>query len=86
MHNRCSTQMNEFMGDKLPATMESATTSLKSAQQAAEVLDSSIRSLNAFRSVMSSVPLIGGFVEQPTIAVQPGCTAVKIVGRHGYPV
>lgn len=73
-------QMNEFMGDKLPATMESATTSLKSAQQAADVLDSSIRSLNAFRSVMSSVPLIGGFVEQPTSAYNPDVPLAKSLG------
>ncbi len=74
------TQMNDFMGDKLPATMQSATDLLKTAEQAAEVLDSSIRSLNAFRTVMGSVPLIGGFVEQPTTPYNPEVPLAQSLG------
>ena len=64
-------QLNTFMGDKLPSTIVSATSSLESAQQAAQVLDSAIQSLDTFRSVLSGVPLLGAVVEQPAQAYNP---------------
>jgi chromosome segregation ATPase len=64
-------QVNIFMGEKLPNTIESATTSLESAQQAAVVLDSAIQSLEAFQSVLSGAPLLSAFVEQPEQAYDP---------------
>jgi uncharacterized protein YukE len=64
-------QINSILGESLPATMQSATTSLETAQQGAEVLDSAIRSLNTFRTVLSAAPLIGSFVEQPESDYNP---------------
>jgi flagellin-like hook-associated protein FlgL len=64
-------QINALMSETLPSTLESATESLKTAQQAAGVLDSAIKSLDTFRSVLSAVPLIGSFVEAPTQAYNP---------------
>ena len=64
-------QVNTIMSEKLPSTMQSASDSLKAAQQAAVVLDSAIKSLENFRSVMSAVPLVGGLVEQPAEAYNP---------------
>ena len=64
-------QLKVFMGEKLPATMESATDLLKAAQSGAAVADSAIKSLDAFRTVLSGVPLIGGFVEPPKQAYNP---------------
>jgi len=64
-------KLNTFMGDELPSTIESATTSLETAQQAAQVLDGAIKSLDTFRSVLSGVPLIGSLVEQPEAAYNP---------------
>lgn len=64
-------QLNSFLGESLPATMQSVTTSLETAQQGAEVLDSAIRSLNTFRTVLSAAPLIGGFVEKPESEYNP---------------
>jgi ABC-type transporter Mla subunit MlaD len=64
-------QLKVFMGEKLPATMESATDSLKAAQSGAAVADSAIKSLDAFRTVLSGVPLIGGFVEPPKQSYNP---------------
>jgi hypothetical protein len=55
-------QINTFMSDTLPSTLESATESLKTAQQAAVVLDSTIVSLDSFRSVISATPFLGAFV------------------------
>jgi hypothetical protein len=65
------TQVNAIMGETLPATLGSATDSLKTAQQAATVLDSAIKSLDTFRFVLSAVPLVGSFVEQPTQPYNP---------------
>jgi methyl-accepting chemotaxis protein len=64
-------QMNTFMSDSLPSTLESATESLKTAQQAAQVLDSTIKSLDTFRSLISATPLLGVFVQQPAQAYNP---------------
>jgi peptidoglycan hydrolase CwlO-like protein len=64
-------QVNTIMGETLPATLGSATESLKTAQQAASVLDSAIKSLDTFRFVLSAVPLVGSFVEQPTQPYNP---------------
>jgi len=64
-------QLNTFMGDKLPTTIVSATSSLETAQQAAQVLDSAIQSLDTFRAVLSGVPLLGAVVEQPEEAYDP---------------
>jgi uncharacterized protein YukE len=74
-------QLNTFMGIELPATLESATTSLETAQQAAEVLDGAIKSLDTFRFVLSSVPLIGGLVEQPTSAYSPEVPLADSLGE-----
>lgn len=64
-------ELNTFLGKKLPETMESATSSIRTAEQGAEVLDSAIRSFDAFRTVLSGAPLIGGFVEQPEQPYDP---------------
>ncbi len=74
-------KLNVFMGENLPATMEAATNSLKAAQQAADVLDGSIRSLDNFRFMMSSVPLVGSFVEKPTQAYNPDVPLAESLGE-----
>jgi uncharacterized coiled-coil protein SlyX len=65
------TQVNTLLGEELPATMESATSSLRTAQQAAVVLDAAIKSLDTFRALLSAAPLVGGFVGQPGQAYNP---------------
>ena len=64
-------QVNVIMGETLPATFDSTIASLKTAEQAAEVLDSAIKSLDTFRFVLSAVPGVGLFVETPTEAYNP---------------
>ena len=64
-------KVNTLMSENLPGTLESAAGSLDSAQQAAVVLDSSIRSLESFQRAMSGVPLVSAFVETPTQAYNP---------------
>lgn len=74
-------EANLLMGENLPATLNSATDSLRSAQQAAVVLDSSIRSLQAFQLAMSDVPLLSSFVQVPTEAYDPETPLAESLGQ-----
>jgi len=73
-------QVNTFMGEKMPATMESAIGSLEAAQQGAMVLDSAIKSLDSFRSVMSGVPLLSAFVDAPAESYDPDVPLAESLG------
>lgn len=73
--------VNILMGENLPATLESANDSIKSAQQAAIVLDSSVRSLEAFQFAMSGVPLVSAFVQQPTQTYNPEKPLAESLGE-----
>jgi hypothetical protein len=74
-------RVNLILGVNLPETFESATVSLESAQQAAVVLDSSIKSLVSFQSAMGSVPLISAFVQQPSQAYDPDKPLAESLGE-----
>jgi hypothetical protein len=58
-------QVNIMMSTNLPGILEAANDSLRTAQDAAVVLDSSMRSLQAFQLAMGAVPLLSSFVEVP---------------------
>ncbi len=64
-------QVQSIMGDTVPSSLDSAIASLQTAQQAAEVMDSAVRSLGNFQAVLSATPLLGAFVEQPKTAYNP---------------
>ena len=64
-------EFNDIMAGALPATLQNTSESLHTASQAAEVLESTIQSLDAFRTVLSDAPLIGNFVEKPEAAYDP---------------
>lgn len=74
-------QLNTIMSDTLPATLTSATNSLKTAQQAAEVLDSAIKSLDTFRALLSAAPLVGAFVQQPSQPYNPQVPLADSLGE-----
>lgn len=74
-------QVNLMMGEVMPSTMESASNSLKTAQQAAVVLDSAIKSLENFRIVLSATPLLGALVEQPKQAYNPQVPLADSLGE-----
>lgn len=74
-------QLNVFMGVNLPSTLQSASDSLTTAQQAADVLDSAIKSLDTFRTVLSGVPLVGSFVEQPSQPYNPDVALADSLGE-----
>lgn len=56
-------KVTTIMSVTLPSTLKAATDSLYTAQEAAQILESTIQSLDAFRSMMSEVPLVGGLVQ-----------------------
>jgi len=64
-------QINVMMSETVPSTFTSASESLKTAQQAAAVLDSSIKSLENFQVLLSATPLIGALVELPQESYNP---------------
>jgi hypothetical protein len=72
--------VNILMGESLPAILESANDSLLSAQQAAVILDSTVQSLEAFQFLLSSVPLLSGFVEQPEETYAPEKSMAESLG------
>jgi uncharacterized phage infection (PIP) family protein YhgE len=74
-------QLNQVIGKTVPSTLESATDSLKTAQQAAVVLDSAIKSLDTFRAVLSAMPLLGDFVEQPYQPYNPDKPLAESLGE-----
>ncbi|MCJ7703100.1 MAG: hypothetical protein MUO62_16075, partial [Anaerolineales bacterium] len=66
--------LDEFdiiMADTLPTTLEATTASLYTAQEAAQVLESAIQSLDAFRFLLSGTPLVGGLVGEPGESYNP---------------
>jgi peptidoglycan hydrolase CwlO-like protein len=64
-------QVQSIMGETVPSSLDSAITSLQTAQQAAAVMDSAVKSLENFQAVLSATPLLGAFVEQPATAYDP---------------
>lgn len=56
------TQVNTLMGQELPATFRSATDSLETASAAAQSLESTIQSLDTFRLIMGTNPLMRSFL------------------------
>ncbi len=64
-------QVDMIMTTALPSTLQATTDSLYTAQEAARVLESTIQSLDAFRFLLSGMPLLGGLVEQTGEAYNP---------------
>jgi uncharacterized phage infection (PIP) family protein YhgE len=63
--------INTIMSDTVPSTLEAATSSLYTAQDAAQVLESTIKSLDAFRFILSATPLLGNLVGQTGESYNP---------------
>jgi len=64
-------EIDIIMADTLPSTLEATTDSLYTAQDAAQVLESTIQSLDAFRFLLSATPLVGGLLGQPGESYNP---------------
>ena len=72
--------IRSFMGDTLPSTLESASSSLQAAQQGAAILDSTMKSLDSFRFLMSSVPVVGAFIQPPKESYNPEVSLADSLG------
>lgn len=73
--------INTIMASTLPSTLEATTASLYTAQEAARVLESTIASLDAFRFLLSGVPLVGDFVGQPGESYNPEIPLADSLGE-----
>jgi flagellin-like hook-associated protein FlgL len=74
-------QIDSFLGESLPDTLTSASTSLRTAQQAAVVLESTIQSLEAFQSLLGAVPLLGSMVSVPEQSYAPEVPLADSLGN-----
>jgi hypothetical protein len=64
-------KFDTLMSTTVPSTLEAATDSLYTAQEAAKVLEGTIQSLDTFRFLLSATPLIGDLVPKPGEAYSP---------------
>jgi methyl-accepting chemotaxis protein len=62
---------DSMMATTLPSTLRAATDSLYGAQEAAQVLENTIKSLDAFRFLLSGMPLLGDLAAQPGESYNP---------------
>ncbi len=60
-----------IMATTLPSTLKATTDSLYGAQEAARVLEDAIRSLETFRALLSTTPLLGDLMPQTGEAYSP---------------
>jgi hypothetical protein len=75
------TEINTIMSDTLPSTMRAATTSLQTAQGAAKVLESTIQSLDTFRFLLSSTPLLGNLLDPTSTSYNPEVPLADSLGE-----
>jgi hypothetical protein len=73
-------QVTLIMSDTLPSTFEATTASLHTAQEAAVVLESTIKSLDSFRFLLSGVPLLSGILDQPGTSYNPEVSLAQTLG------
>jgi len=64
-------EFDKIMATTLPSTLEAATDSLYAAQEAAQVLEGAIQSLDTFRFLLASTPLLGDVVNMPEASYNP---------------
>lgn len=74
-------EIDTIMSVTLPSTLEATATSLYTAQEAAQVLESTIQSLDAFRFMLSGVPLVGDFVNQTGESYNPEVPLADSLGE-----
>jgi flagellin-like hook-associated protein FlgL len=73
-------QITTIMSDTLPSTLEAATSSLKTAQQAAGVMESTIKSLDSFRFLLGSTPFLSGLVDTNATTYSPEVPLADTLG------
>ncbi len=74
-------QVNSVMGEKLPATFEDATASLKTSQEAAAVMESTLKSMDSFRTMLSAMPLLSSFAPASGQTYNPDVPLANSLGE-----
>ncbi|MBN1318732.1 MAG: hypothetical protein JXA42_24840 [Anaerolineales bacterium] len=74
-------EIDVIMADTLPSTLQATTDSLYTAQGAAQVLESTIQSLDAFRFMLSAAPLVGDLIELPEESYNPEKPLAESLGE-----
>lgn len=64
-------EFDKIMSTTLPSTLEAATDSLGAAQEAAGVLESTIKSLDSFRFLLAATPMLGDLIKLPAESYSP---------------
>jgi len=64
-------EIDTIMAVTLPSSLKATTDSLYTAQEAAQVMESTIQSLDAFRFLLSATPLVGDLVDQTGESYNP---------------
>jgi hypothetical protein len=74
-------QVDTILVNTLPSTLKATTDSLYTAQEAAQVLETTIQSLDAFRFLLSGTPMLGDIVGQPGVAYAPEKPLAESLGE-----
>lgn len=74
-------QLNEITGEKLPETLDAASTSLKAAEQAAKSLEGAIKSFEGFQKIVSAIPLLNAFVPKSSTTYLPEKPLAESLGE-----
>jgi methyl-accepting chemotaxis protein len=75
------TQLNDLLGEALPATLNAAADSLEAAEAAAQSLESAIQSFDTFRAVLGATPLISAFVPASQESYNPEKPLAESLGE-----
>jgi len=74
-------ELDLIMATTLPSTLKATTDSLYTAQEAAQVLESTIQSLDAFRFLLSGAPIIGDFIGEIDESYNPEIPLADTLGE-----
>ncbi len=74
-------QVNEVLGENLPGTFDAAGDSLKAAQGAARSLESAIKSIETFQSLISGVLVFSGVQPQEQAVYDPDTSLADSLGN-----
>jgi hypothetical protein len=72
---------SKLMSTTLPATFKSATDSLMTAQDAAQVLEGTMQSLQTFQVLLSATPFMGDLMPQSTASYSPEVPLADSLGE-----
>ena len=73
-------EFDTIMATTLPSTLKAATDSLYAAQEAATVLESTMKSLDTFRFLLAATPILGDMIQLPAETYSPEVALADSLG------